>query len=141
MKKAEIPVYKEGQFVCVLLPSKKNGIPDKWSFGEISKIHPRKPGEEAGNTVAEVYLYGLPEASLTADTEERWEYLHPTVSLTREAVILNRLAAKMLPKKDDRSSRPETVRFKELCPANFDRFRERLTEGRDFSFKARASSW
>lgn len=118
-------VYKEGQFVCVLVPSRNNYPPDTWYFAKISKIRPKKSGES--EMVAEVYLYGIPETYVVPDDTARWERLYPGARLTRETVMLARLAAKMTPSERDRYSQLVAVRMKDICPAKYDHFFKRLT--------------
>ncbi|MFZ2187676.1 MAG: hypothetical protein WAV46_03590 [Candidatus Moraniibacteriota bacterium] len=125
MKQNPLPAYKEGQFVCVLLPSAKGDIPDRWYFGRIAKIHPKKSG--ITEETLEVYQYGVPDTYPASDKAPLWQSLYPSVPLTHEVIMLARLAAKIVPQECDRFSRPAVVSLKDVCPARFEPFRECLT--------------
>ncbi len=117
--------YKEDQIVCVLIRSGRYNIPDKWHFGRIAKLRPVKQGTNE-EPMAEVFLYGFPENFSPGKDEVRFEHLYPSVTLSREMILLSRLQARMLPKKEDQYSERVIVRVKDLCPAKDSHFLKRL---------------
>lgn len=135
--KTEVPVYREGQIVCMFVRSSNRSRTDKWYFGKIFKILPKKSGTAIEETAVEMYQYGVPETYRSDDKADQWEFHYPSVCLTREMVMLARLAAKMPLRENDRYETPVSVRMKDLCPADFYHFRERLTEG----WSKEKSSW
>jgi hypothetical protein len=129
--------WKVGQFACVRHTSDQD-VPLRWHFAEIARIIPARTHAE---TMAEVYLYSVPEVYPVEEGAELLGDLYPSFVLSREVLMLSRIAAGIKPRLENRYSQTARVPLADLCRAEPRYFLAALTEGRDFSLKRIQSSW
>lgn len=127
--------WKVGQFACVRFTyAGDEHAQKKWHFAEIAQIIMARTYAE---TAAEVYLYSVPEMYPVEEGTELLGELYPSLVMSREMLMLARIAAGIKPHKENRYGRTVRVLLSELCPAEPGYFLAAITEGKDFSLRQR----
>jgi hypothetical protein len=133
--KKVLPDWKAGQVACAYcsLHMRDQYVPKEWYFVEIVKIIPAKTNAE---TIVEVFLYSVPETYPEWENE-RLKDMYPSLVMSREMVMLARIAAGIKPHKENRFGHLVRLRLSELCPMETAHFLKQLTGERTFSARGR----